>query len=72
MNLLNSQTKFEPMSDKKYQLLQLPDVIGTPHIGYVEKRGYEYLFSSAFEKIIAFTAGNPVNIVNEEVFNKEK
>jgi Phosphoglycerate dehydrogenase and related dehydrogenases len=57
----------EPIFDPNYPLLQLPNVLCTPHIGYVEKNGYEQLFRLAFENIVAFSEGYPQHIANPEV-----
>jgi len=61
----------EPVYDKNYPLLKYPSIVCTPHIGYVERAGYELYFSKAFENIINFTKGNPTNIANPEVIKKE-
>ncbi len=37
------------------------------HIGYVERGGYERIFSSIFDQILAYAAGKPVNMINPEV-----
>lgn len=50
-----------------YPLLALPNVICTPHLGYVEKTSYENLFNTAFDQVNAFAAGMPINIVNPVV-----
>lgn len=57
----------EPVRDVANRFLQLPNVICTPHLGYVEENGYELYFSKAFENVVAFAKGNPVDIVNPEV-----
>ncbi|NMH26751.1 D-2-hydroxyacid dehydrogenase family protein [Flavobacterium silvaticum] len=57
----------EPIYDKNYDLLQLENVICTPHLGYVEKNGYELYFGKAFENVINFIDGTPTNIANPEV-----
>jgi D-3-phosphoglycerate dehydrogenase len=59
----------EPVVD--HPLLHLPNVICTPHIGYVEKDSYELFFGAAFDQLLAFEAGNPVNIVNPEVLTEQ-
>ena len=42
----------EPIFDTQYSLLQMPNVICTPHLGYVEREGYELYFSIAFQNVI--------------------
>lgn len=54
----------EPIYDKEYPFLKMPNVICTPHLGYVEKNGYELYFSKAFENINNFANGSTENIIN--------
>lgn len=44
----------EPIFDPNHPLLQMPNVICTPHIGYVEQASYELYFSIAFANVLAF------------------
>lgn len=53
----------EPVTDPQYPLLQLPNVLCTPHLGYVEEDSYELYFSQAFEAVNAFANGKPVNVL---------
>lgn len=59
----------EPIYDQHYELFHLPNVVCTPHLGYVEKNSYELYFSQAFENAINYIAGQPTNIANLEVLN---
>ncbi|HEY5003384.1 MAG TPA: D-2-hydroxyacid dehydrogenase family protein [Ktedonobacteraceae bacterium] len=54
----------EPVTD--HPLLHMDNVICTPHLGYVEKDGYESLFGAAFDQLLAFTNGNRANVANPE------
>jgi D-3-phosphoglycerate dehydrogenase len=55
----------EPVAD--HPLLHLPNVVATPHIGYVTRDEYELQFSDIFDQIVAWAAGAPINVVNPEV-----
>jgi D-3-phosphoglycerate dehydrogenase / 2-oxoglutarate reductase len=59
----------EPVTDTHHPLLQMKNVVCTPHIGYVTRDEYELQFSEIFEQIAAYCAGSPTNVVNPEVLN---
>jgi D-3-phosphoglycerate dehydrogenase len=48
-------------------LLVLDNALCTPHLGYVEKDSYERYFDRAFDQVLAFAAGKPINLINPEV-----
>ena len=58
----------EPLRDTSHPLLTMDNVVCTPHIGYVTRDEYEIQFSDIFEQINAYAAGNPINVVNPQVF----
>lgn len=45
----------EPIFDVAHPLLQMPNVICTPHLGYVERAGYELYFAQAFQNLVDFS-----------------
>lgn len=57
----------EPIYDKDFELFKLPNVVCTPHLGYVEENGYELYFGKAFENVMNYINGYPTNIANPEV-----
>lgn len=57
----------EPMIDPQHPLLQLPNAICTPHIGYVTEDEYETQFSDVFDQIVAYAAGKPIHVINPAV-----
>jgi D-3-phosphoglycerate dehydrogenase len=60
----------EPLTDPADPLLQLPNVLATPHIGYVTREDYEFQFAEIFDQIVAYAAGTPTNIVNPDVLGR--
>jgi len=56
----------EPVLGASHPLLKLDNALCTPHIGYVERAGYERIFGSIFDQIIAYAGGKPVNMINPE------
>lgn len=56
----------EPILGADHPLLRLPNVLCTPHIGYVEKDNYERYFGIAFDRIRDFAAGTLTDVVNPE------
>ena len=57
----------EPLRDTKHPLLNMPNAICTPHLGYVTREEYELQFTDIFDQITAYAAGNPINVVNRNV-----
>ena len=57
----------EPLRDTAHPLLTRPNVVATPHIGYVTRDEYELQFGEIFDQIVAYAAGNPINVVNPAV-----
>ena len=62
----------EPVLGAKHPLLALDNVVATPHIGYVERGGYESQFSSSFGQVVAFAEGRPINMINPEALQSRK
>ena len=57
----------EPLTDVNDPLLRMPNVVCTPHLGYVSRDEYELQFSDIFDQIVAYAAGKPANVVNPAV-----
>ena len=54
----------EPLTDPSYPLLGMPNVVCTPHIGYVTRDEYDLQFSDIFDQVLAYAAGTPIHVVN--------
>jgi D-3-phosphoglycerate dehydrogenase len=47
-------------------LLRMDNVVAAPHLGYVEKDGYELYFRAAFQNVVDFANGTPKNVLNPD------
>ena len=56
----------EPLH-KDHPLLTLPNVLSTPHIGYVTREGYQAFYSGVVENINGYLGGEPIRVINPEV-----
>lgn len=57
----------EPANVDNQPLLTLPNVVATPHLGYVERNSYELYFQWALENVRHYLNGQPENIANPQV-----
>ena len=57
----------EPLRDTEHPLLNMDNVVCTPHLGYVSRDEYEIQFTDIFDQINAYADGNPINVVNPDV-----
>ena len=60
----------EPINPN-HPLLSLPNVVLTPHIGYVTQEGYEAFYQGVVENIKAFMSGEPIRVINQDVLNEK-
>ncbi len=60
----------EPANLYNQPLLTLPNVVATPHLGYVERNSYELYFKWALENVACFAKGQPENIANPQVLSE--
>ncbi|MBZ1349845.1 D-2-hydroxyacid dehydrogenase family protein [Alcaligenaceae bacterium LF4-65] len=42
----------------------LPNVIATPHIGFVTQENMDEFFSQSYKNLVAYLAGKPINVIN--------
>jgi D-3-phosphoglycerate dehydrogenase len=62
----------EPLRDTSDPLLNMDNVVATPHIGYVSRDEYEIQFTDIFDQIVAYARGEPTNVVNPDVLAKRR
>ncbi|MEM1288535.1 MAG: D-2-hydroxyacid dehydrogenase family protein [Pseudomonadota bacterium] len=58
----------EPLKETSHLLLTNPNVLPTPHIGYVTEDEFELQFSDIFDQVIAYAQGQPIHMINPEVW----
>ena len=62
----------EPLRDTRDPLLNMDNVVATPHIGYVSRDEYEIQFTDIFDQIVSYAAGTPANVVNPDVLGHRR
>jgi D-3-phosphoglycerate dehydrogenase len=60
----------EPVVEAQHPLLHMPNVLCTPHLGYAESGSYEALYTLAVDQLLAFAAGQPINVANPQAVGK--
>ncbi|QYK42576.1 MAG: D-2-hydroxyacid dehydrogenase family protein [Paracoccaceae bacterium] len=60
----------EPLRDPQHGLLTHPNVLPTPHIGYVTEDELDLQFSDIFDQVNAYAAGMPIHMINPEVWDR--
>lgn len=58
----------EPLRDASDALVSHPNVIATPHIGYVTEDELDLQFADIYDQINAYATGAPIHMINPEVW----
>ncbi len=61
----------EPVLGGDHPLLMLDNTLCTPHSAWIERDTYELYFGEAFDNLLAYVAGKPVNLLNPEVLARK-
>ena len=56
----------EPVTDLQQPLLNMNNVVCTPHLGYVERDQLERYYNDQFNRVLAFEKGAPVDVANPQ------
>ncbi|NOD75646.1 MULTISPECIES: D-2-hydroxyacid dehydrogenase family protein [unclassified Ruegeria] len=62
----------EPLTDPNDPLLSHPNLIATPHIGFVTEDEFDLQFSDIFDQVNAYSENAPVHMINPEVWTSAK
>lgn len=57
----------EPLTDAADPVVSHPNVIGTPHIGFVTEDELDKQFADIYDQINAYAQGAPIHMINPEV-----
>lgn len=59
----------EPLRNTDHPLLTHPNVLPTPHVGYVTEDEFDLQFSDIFDQINAYANGAPIHMINPQVWS---
>jgi len=62
----------EPVLGARDPLLHLPNVLCTPHIGFVERNNYESMYGQAFDNILFYIQGRRDHLLNPEAAERKR
>ena len=62
----------EPVVGAAHPLLKMPNALCTPHLGYAEREGYEGIYAGGVERLLAWAAGKPIDVINPEALTRTK
>ncbi|MDH2066832.1 D-2-hydroxyacid dehydrogenase family protein [Pantoea sp. GD03673] len=54
----------EPLYNTGHPYLQMPNVLCTPHLGYVEQASYAHYFRTAFDNVVRYFRGDRSHVIN--------
>lgn len=60
----------EPLTDVSNPIISHPNVIATPHIGYVTEDELDLQFADIYDQINAYVEGTPIHMINPEAWKK--
>ena len=60
----------EPLPGGRHPLLEMENVVCTPHLGYTEQGRLADMFDAIFDQILAYAAGSPVHVINPEAMSR--
>lgn len=60
----------EPFTNTEDAVVNHPNVISTPHIGYVTEDDLNMQFSDIYDQINAYASGSPIHMINETVWSE--
>jgi D-3-phosphoglycerate dehydrogenase len=60
----------EPLRDPRDPLLAHPNLIATPHIGFVTEDEFDRQFADIFAQVNAYAEGAPIHMINPSVFGQ--
>ena len=61
----------EPITTADDPFVMHLDLVATPHIGFVTEDEFEIQFSDIFDQLVTWQAGEPIHMVNPQVWPKQ-
>lgn len=62
----------EPLIDADDRFANHPNVLATPHVGFVTEDELDMQFGDIFDQVVAYAKGDPIHMINPEVWQVGK